>query len=33
MKKYKVEIPEYKDEEDSEVLFDAIFGSVDVDDF
>ena len=26
MKKYTVEKPEYSDEENSEVLFDAIFG-------
>ena len=27
MKKYTVEKPEYSDEENSEVLFDAIFGN------
>lgn len=32
MKKYTVEKPEYKDEEDSEALFDAIFGNQDISD-
>ena len=27
MKKYSVEKPEYNDEENSEILFDAIFGN------
>ena len=32
MKKYTVEKPEYSDDEDSEVLFDAIFGNSNMDD-
>lgn len=32
MKKYTVEKPEHKDDEDNEVLFDAIFGSTNMDD-
>lgn len=32
MKKYTVEKPEYKDDEDNEVLFDAIFGNADLED-
>jgi hypothetical protein len=32
IKKYTVEKPEYNDEEDSEALFDAIFGNVNIDD-
>lgn len=32
MKKYTVEKPEYNDDEDSEVLFDAIFGNTNMDD-
>ena len=32
MKRYTVEKPEYSDEENSEVLFDAIFGSQSSDD-
>lgn len=31
MKRYTVEKPEYEDDEDSEALFDAVFGGVDLD--
>ena len=31
MKKYTVKKPEYNDEENSEVLFDAIFGNASLD--